>query len=61
MQDFIALMNTEVGKATVAKFADVGGMCDSAMRRRLQRDEALAAYFVKVVRQVVGELKAEAL
>lgn len=60
MLEFLALLETEVGKAIIAKFAQVGGISSEAMKARVKSQPSLAAYFVEVANKVVAELKAEA-
>lgn len=60
MSEFLQLLETEVGKAVVAKFAECGDMSPAAMKAQIKMSDGLASYFVQVCRKVVDDLKAEA-
>jgi len=54
------LMECQVGKAVIAKFAQVGGISESAMAAQIKSQPSLAAYFVEIAQVVVSQLKEEA-
>ena len=59
MADFLLLMETAIGQATLSRFAKIAVMSLGVMRARLLSDEPLRAYYLKVIATVTAQLKAE--
>ncbi len=60
MSTFQALLETQVGKAVTAKFAEVAKLAPAAMKAEIAKGGPLGIYFIEVVATVTDQLKQEA-